>query len=157
MSYDLFGTKIQDTYQRLLQVTSGNTIVDGHGNDVTITATINGTGSTYTPNITNVSNLSSSTAYECQYILFESTCTVSGKVTIGPISVALSTILGISLPITSDLQTDNNCCGVAFCPSVAGQGASILGDAINDRALLQFISSNLTSQDMFFNFTYKII
>lgn len=36
MSYNLFGTRIQDTYQRLLQITSGNTIVDGNGADVNI-------------------------------------------------------------------------------------------------------------------------
>jgi len=36
MSYNLFGTKISETYQNLLQITSGNTIVNGTGSTVDI-------------------------------------------------------------------------------------------------------------------------
>ncbi len=249
MSYSLFGQRIQETYQRLLQITSGNTIVDGNGNAIVLSisalsggtifsgttnlydifqtigtpstqsyiqpginittggtfafptvnivnspsfnnisfsgtsigskaiidslsastifsgttdlynifSTIIGSGRTYTPIYTNVSNLDALTGYTCQFIVYESACTVSGKVRIDPTNIATSTKIGISLPIPSNFLFEENCAGTSYSPDIAAQGAAILADIINNRAELKFISSDLSEQDMFFNFTYIII
>lgn len=115
------------------------------------------TSGTYTPTLTNVANLDSSTAYSCQYLRIGTVVTVSGKVDIDPTLTATSTQLGISLPVASNIANNNECSGTAFASGVAGQGASILGDATNNRAQLQYISGDVTNQSMYFTFTYRII
>ena len=114
-------------------------------------------GGVYTPTLTNVANLAASTAFQCQYIRVSSVVTVSGKVSIDPTLTATSTILGISLPVASNIGAAEDCGGVAFASGIFGQGAAILGDAVNNRAQLQFISGDITNQPMYFTFTYRII
>lgn len=111
----------------------------------------------YTPTLTNVANLDASTAYQCQYLRVGSVVTVSGKVDIDPTLTATSTQLGISLPIGSNIGTAEDCCGTAFSSGIASQGSAILGDAANNRAQLQYISTDTTNQAMYFTFTYRII
>lgn len=120
-------------------------------------STTTATSGTYTPTLTNVANLDASTAYLCQYMRIGSTVTVSGKVDIDPTLTATSTQLGISLPVASNFANAQNCGGVAFASGIVAQGAAILADATNDRAQLQFISTDTTNQAMYFTFTYQII
>ena len=112
--------------------------------------------STYTPTLTNVANLDGSAAFECQYLRLGATVIVSGKVTVDP-TAAGAVQLGISLPIASALTAAEQCAGVAFSPGIAGQGAAILGDATNDRADMQWIAVDTTSQTMAFTFTYRVL
>lgn len=135
---------------------SGGTIFSGSTNLEDIFSTINGSGTVYTPILTNILNIFSSTTFESQYIVYQNSCTVSGKITINPIDIAVSTRLGISFPVDSDLVSEQQCAGTAFSYNIATQGGAILGDATNNRAELRFISTDLSSQDMSFSFTYKI-
>ena len=112
---------------------------------------------TYSPALTNVANLDASTAYECQYLRVGNTVTVSGKVDVDPTLTATSTQLGIALPIASNLGAAEDCAGTAFASGIAGQGAAILGDATNNRAQMQWISTDVTNQPMYFTFTYQVI
>lgn len=138
------------TSDRTLTITTGdaNRTINISGGDIT--------SGTYTPTLTNVANLDASTAYICQYMRVGSIVTVSGKVDIDP-TAAASTQLGISLPIASNFSTAEQCAGTAFASGVAGQGAAILADTVNDRAQLQFVTSNTTNQSMYFTFTYQVI
>lgn len=111
----------------------------------------------YTPTLTNVLNLEGSTAFQCQYMRVGSVVTVSGKLSLDPILTATSTQLGISLPIASNIGANEDCAGMAFAPTIAGLGGAILGDATNDRALLQFISSDPNNNALYFTFTYRIL
>ena len=111
---------------------------------------------TYTPTLTNVANLDASTAYQCQYMRVGNTVTVSGRIAIDPTAGSASTQLGISLPIASAIELQEEVGGTAAASAIAGQSAAILGDAANDRAQLQFISGDTSNQPMFFSFTYKI-
>jgi len=115
------------------------------------------TASTYLPALTNVANLSASTAFTCQYMRVGNVVTVSGRVTIDPTLAATSTQLGISLPIASIFNAAEQVGGVAFAPGIAAQGAAILADIVNNRAQMQWISTDVTNQDMFFTFTYIIL
>lgn len=112
---------------------------------------------TYTPTLTNVANLSASTAYQCQYIRVGRVVTVSGKVDVDPTLAATSTQLGISLPIASNLGANEDCAGSAFANAIAGQGAAILGDATNNRAQMEWVSADITNQSMYFIFQYEVI
>ena len=111
----------------------------------------------YTPTLTNVANISASAAFACQYLRVDNAVTVSGKLSLDPILAATSTQLGISLPIASGFTTAEDCAGVAFAPGVTGQGAAILADDSNARAQLQYIAGDVTSQEMYFSFTYQVI
>lgn len=141
-------------------VDSGTTRLDGgvqFSSGGTIYSDTNLTSGTYTPTLTNVANLDGSTAYQCQYIRIGNTVTVSGKVDVDPTLATTSTQLGISLPIASNLGATEDCAGTAFASGIAGQGAAILGDAANDRAQMQWMSTDITNQAMYFTFTYEVI
>ena len=114
-----------------------------------------GDGGVYTPTLANVANLDGSTAYVCQYSRHGNMVTVSGKVDVNP-TAAVATRLGISLPIASAFTVAEDCGGVAFALAIAGQGAAILADAVNDRAQMEWIAGDLTNQPMHFSFMYRV-
>lgn len=155
---DLFSTAVTPgSYGSATQV--GTFTVDAKGRltaatNVTITGTSSGT---YTPMLTNVVNLTASTAYQCQWMRVGNIITISGKVDVDPILTATSTQLGISFPVASNLANTEDCAGTAFAPDVAGQGAAILGDAVNDRAQMQWMSVDVTNQPFYFTFTYEVL
>lgn len=64
---------------------------------------------TYTPTLTNTTNVSSSTAYQCQYLRVGSVVTVSGMVGITATAGAGTfTVLRMSLPISSNVSAIEN-------------------------------------------------
>lgn len=113
-------------------------------------------GSTYTPTLTNVTNLSASTAYQAQYMRVGNTVNVSGRVDIDPIAAG-AVELGITLPVTSNFGAIEDCAGVAAASGIAGQVAAIAADTVNDRAKLVYIAVDITNQPMYFNFSYQVI
>lgn len=112
---------------------------------------------TYTPTLTNTANVSASTAYQCQYYRQYGVVTVSGRVDVDPTLTATTTKLELSLPIASDFLSEENCGGVAFCPTVSGMGAAILAEKNNNTAMIQFLSGDVANNAMYFSFTYRII
>lgn len=112
---------------------------------------------TYTPTLTNVANLDASTAFQCQWSRVGSAVTVSGRVDVDPTLTATSTQLGISLPVASNLGATEDCAGVAAASGIAGQVSAIRGDAVNDRAEMIWVASDVTNQPMYFTFQYEVI
>lgn len=113
---------------------------------------------TYTPTLTNVSNLDGSTAYLCQYMRVGSVVTVSGRVDVNP-TLANSINLGISLPIASNFgaATGADCGGAAANSGATMETAAIYGDDANNRANLTKTTALVADHSMFFSFTYRII
>lgn len=111
---------------------------------------------TYTPTLTNVTNLDSSGASVCAYVRVGTAVTVSGRVDLDP-TAAGAVELGISLPIASNFTDNRQCAGVAFSNAVAGQGAAILSDLTNDRASLQFVAVDTSNRVMMFVFQYQVL
>jgi hypothetical protein len=140
-----------------LYVTSVGTasITGGTINSIDVTKFVQGT---YTPTLTNVANLDSSTALVCQYMRFGDVVVVSGGVTIDPTSATTQTTLRISLPIASNFAAVNDCGGAAANNTVAGASGAVYADTTNDAALLQFLNgSNTASATYFFTFMYRVI
>lgn len=111
---------------------------------------------TYTPTLTNVTNLDSSTSDVCQYLRVGSVVTVSGLITIDP--TATGTVqLGISLPIASNFASNTQLGGTGVSSAVSGQAAAIRADTTNDRAQLAWVTTDTSSRTMAFSFTYLIV
>lgn len=116
------------------------------------------TSGTYTPTLTGVANVASSTAYQCQYYRVKDMVTVSGKVDITATAAAPTlTQLGISIPIASNFGANEDCAGVAGSSNIAGEAGAIVADATNDRARLLWSTNTTSSNSMYFHFTYQII
>lgn len=115
------------------------------------------TSGVYTPALAAVANVSATTAYECQWLRIGNTITVSGKLDADPTAGGVQTQVGIALPVASNIGAQEDCAGTAFCPTIAAEGAAILGDAANNRALMEWISADITNQPRYFTFTYQVI
>ncbi len=129
---------------------TGNLIFNGGAT----LATIN-TG-TYTPALTNVTNVAASTAYICQYLRIGNVVTVSGRVDIDPTATG-ATELGMSLPIASNFAGGTQCSGTFSSHLIAGLGGSISADITNDRAQFRMNANDTANREHHFIFTYIII
>lgn len=111
---------------------------------------------TYTPTLTNVTNISASTAYVCQYMRVGNTITVSGKVDIDATSPG-TIELGISLPVASNFAAEEDCAG-SGASIIAGEDVVwIKADATNNRASFNQNKIDTTNHSHFFTFTYRVI
>jgi len=113
---------------------------------------------TYTPTRSAEANLDANvTMTEAQYLRVGNTVTVSGRFTADPTLTATATSFEITLPVASNFGAAEDAAGVAFCGSIAGQGAEIIGVAANDTAKIQWVATDVTSQTWSYTFTYQVI
>lgn len=110
----------------------------------------------FTPTLTGVTNVASSTAYQCQYLRVGSTVTVSGRVDVTPAAAGV-TELGISLPVATNFSASTQCAGTAAPNAVAGDAGGIFGDVANKRAQLGFVASATGGRSMQITLTYRVI
>lgn len=111
----------------------------------------------YTPTLTDVTNVASSTAVECRWFRIGCMVTVYGQVTVDPTAAApTATELGISLPIPSALANAREVSGVAACSAVQ-QSGRISADTTNDRAALLFSATDTASRAWGFTFSYPLL
>jgi hypothetical protein len=111
---------------------------------------------TYTPTLTNVTNVASSTASVCQYMRVGSVVTVAGVVTIDPTATG-ATELGMALPIASDFAAVSQCGGTFSNQVTSGNVGSINADTSNNRAKFLMNAVDATSKVYTFTFTYLIV
>ena len=112
---------------------------------------------TYTPTLTNVTNVAASTARLCQWTRVGNVVTVSGQLAITLTTTLLASEIDISLPIPSALTTAYQLGGTATATAAQATWA-IQADATNDRA--QFMATGIasvTSQTYTFQFGYEIL
>lgn len=115
------------------------------------------TTGTYTPTLTNTTNIAASTAYVCQWMRVDNVITVSGKVDID-VTAAGNALLGMSLPVASALTTDIQAGGTFVSNAAATPEAGcIFADGTNDRASFKFIAVNTANNTFFFSFTYLVL
>lgn len=111
---------------------------------------------TYTPTLTNSTNVTASTAYQCQYIRVGNVVHVSGKVDIDPTSATTLTVLEISLPIASAVPNDFELAGTGSGNALDLNGL-IKANTTNDTAEINFTpTTTVSNQSWFFTFTYLI-
>jgi len=110
---------------------------------------------TYTPTLTNVLNITSSTAYECNFMRVGNTVTVSGKVDIDQTSPGAYE-LGISLPVASNFTAEENCSGVGNGSASGDDPCVVKADVVNNFAILTAKDTDASNHAHHFIFTYTI-
>jgi len=108
---------------------------------------------TYTPTLTNGTNISSNLAYLLQYLRVGNVVTVSGRVDVTPTSAGAG-LLYISLPIASNMTSSAQAAGTCSTGTVSG---AIYGDEANDRLVLSATFANNSAQGVHFQATYLIV
>ncbi len=117
-----------------------------------------GVAGVYSPTVTAAANLdATTTATQAQYTHVSSGVTVSGRFTANPTLAATATSFEIDLPVASNIGAVEDCAGVAFCGTIAGQGAAISGSVANNTAVISWVSSDITAQVWSYTFTYRVI
>lgn len=112
---------------------------------------------TYTPTLTNVTNLDTTAAFECQYMRVGDVVTVSGVFNANPTATG-DTSFGMSLPIESNLSAQAQLGGVAQSTDSDGDNSvSIYGDITNNRAWVRWLTNRTTIAGYSFTFTYRVI
>lgn len=114
---------------------------------------------TYTPTLTNVTNVSSSTANSTQYMRVGNVVTVAGTVTIQATVATTDTQLDMSLPVPTNLVNSFNLGGTGGSVSAGeyGESIGIFGDFTNDRAQLR-LRPSVTSANLYgFTFSYLVM
>ena len=121
---------------------------------------VNDTGlahGTYTPTLTGVANVTSTTARQCTYMRVGNTVTVAGQLSVVPSGAGIISI-GISLPVASNFSTTYQAGGSGHCAAaITGHGMFIEADATNDRVQADYYDAVGSSDDFSFTFTYEVI
>lgn len=121
-----------------------------------VAADLGGLAGTYTPTLSNTTNVAASTSFQWQYLRVGNTVTASGPVDVDP-TAAGQVVLGISLPIASNFGADEDCSGVGAAIDVASQSAGIHADVANNRATLEWIAVDTANRRMYCTMTYQVI
>lgn len=152
------------TYGRIILRALGSSggdknITIDSANGVTVNANLSAdnllTG-TYTPGLTNVTNVASSTANVTSYYRVGNMVTVFGAVTIDPTATG-ATELGMALPIASAFANAFECGGSFGNQATAANIGVINADPTNDRARFLINTPDLASRSYVFNFSYRVI
>jgi hypothetical protein len=109
---------------------------------------------TYTPSLTNTTNISASTAFVSQYMRVGNVITVSGRVTIDP-TIAGAITLGVSLPVASNFAALGQCGGTSA--NALGDVIQIIADTVNDYASFTGTVVDIANRTYGFNFTYLVV
>lgn len=112
---------------------------------------------TWTPTLTSIANVDSTTAFLCSYARIGAAVICWGPVAVDPTAATnTATSIGISLPIASNLSTGRELAGTAAA-ATAHRAARVIGDATADTAILAFASESTASITFTFIFGYLII
>lgn len=113
---------------------------------------------TYTPTLTNTTNIAGSTAAVCNWTRVGNTVTVSGQANIDATATGAA-LLGVSLPVASNFSVSSQLGGTGSRANAAGayESASITGDTANDRASINWVVADIADRTMSFIFMYTVI
>lgn len=119
------------------------------------TTTGTGTEGTYTPTLTNVTNVAASTAFTTRWVRIGDWYHVYGEVDIDATLATTKSELGLSLPVSSVIGQTYNLSGTgAFDDNTSVQ---IAGDVTNNRARLLFTPQTATNNKYSFHFSFKYV
>lgn len=136
---------------------SGNPTHSGnHTFSNAITAPNLGIGAVYTPTLTGVANIASTTLYGAMYSRNGSIVTASVYFQADSTSTGVTSI-GISLPVSSSFTLGYDCIGVSVTSDAGENTASIETDTVNDRAQMSYtaVSTGAVNWRVLFQYIVK--
>ncbi len=139
-------------------VSIGSVFAGGERGVIAPTRTEDRESGMYTPTLSNVANLDSSTPRTMTYMRVGNTVLVTGRITVDPTAAGgTSTRLGISLPIApfAALAAADDLSGNGDA-SVVTESGGIFADIANNRAELNFAAQSNASHDMYVYFSYRM-
>lgn len=107
----------------------------------------------YTPTLTGISNVSATTAYNCQYIRIGSVVSVSGRLEVDATNANTLTIVEVELPYNTTFANAHQCNGVL----TAEDNICGIVLASSTKASLRFTPPNTGSFNYFFTLHFQII
>jgi hypothetical protein len=126
---------------------------------VTTPATTDGNvfSGTYTPSLTNVTNVAASTATICQYMRVGNVITVSGQVSVDPTATG-NTEFRMSLPVASNFASTRQVGGTFFGQDTGStQTGVILASSTNDQFIFRYVANDTANRILQFHVTYLVI
>lgn len=115
-----------------------------------------GISGVWTPTLTNVTNIASSSAFATAFLKKGNVVMCAGSVVIDP-TAAGAAELGMSLPFATNFAVSRQLGGVATQPTTAGVVIAILADTTNDRASFQWVVVDTGNRNHYFTFGYQLI
>jgi len=115
------------------------------------------TESTYTPTLTNTTNVAASTAYTTYYQRIGNKVYVWGQVDVDVTTGSATTVLGFSIPVASNFGNTYELGGTAITTSNTINVFSINADTANDRATFQGAPPSTANIRYNFMFSYTVI
>lgn len=112
---------------------------------------------TYTPTLTDVANVSSSTSYDARWIRIGNQIQVVGRCAIDPTSATTLTRWRVSLPVASDFASDNDAAGVAVGDLSDESAAHGFADTANDEIEFSAYPVDIAQHVYSFSFMYTVI
>jgi hypothetical protein len=121
----------------------------------TYTTAVTLSSGTYTPTISNTTNISTYTVYPTHYSQVGNMVTVSGGINITLTTGSILSELSMSLPIASNVSNVNNtdCGGVATSYTSQSSTWQIAGDNVNHKAW--WLCTGITTGSIFYSFNYS--
>lgn len=111
---------------------------------------------TYTPTISNTTNVDASTAQVCQWMRVGNVVTVSGQVDIDP-TAATPVTFNLSLPIVSALAAVNQLAGSGIWNQTPANAVMVRGAAASDDAQFNTANTATANTNCYFHFTYLVL
>jgi hypothetical protein len=125
---------------------------------ITLQLTEKSVSLTYTPTLTNTTNISASTPFASMFVRTGNLVVVYWTVDVTPTAAApTATELQISLPIASNFSDTIQAAGCGNCLSVPAQTSIVESNAANDRAAIKFLATNTGNANHRGTFMYRVI
>lgn len=113
------------------------------------------TDGTYTPTITNDTNVAASTAYTCFYLRVGGVVHVSGRIDIDATATG-DTFWSITLPVASALASADQLAGT-FADDTGTVSGSVKARPASDEALFRVGVNKWANTGYWFTFTYRVV
>lgn len=110
----------------------------------------------YTPTLTNVVNVTATTAHLCDYTQVGDRVIVSGNVEVQATASGV-TAIRMSLPVASNFTANDQANGAGGLNIIASGSAVILSDAATDTAQFNFVSPGAGTYGCSFIYQYRIM
>jgi len=110
---------------------------------------------TYTPTAVIIANVLTATPQKAQWLRVGNVVTVSGTITLDPITSSLAASVRMSLPVPSNLAISSDCSGVGN--QGVRENLLIVANTANDQANFEWVPSDVNSRLWSYIYSYEVL